>query len=327
MSYNARTDLAIENYEMYMEASKLENELEGVEVKTEYPFEETKISRVNILSEKGASILKKSVGTYITIDIPSAIYNEQTVYENICKVVAKELSALLEKENIETVLVIGLGNRNVTPDALGPAVVDSLLVTRHLIQYMPEEIDKRLKPLCALAPGVLGITGIETMEIVKGVCEKVKPSVLIVIDALCSRSMERINTTIQISNTGITPGAGVGNTRMALDKKTLGIPVVAIGVPTVVDAATITGDTIDLLIGDLKESAKENEPLYKMLTTINEEDKYPLIKQSLHNSIGDFIVTPKEIDRVIEDISSVIANGINISVHKGINISDIDRYK
>ncbi len=327
MSYSARTDLAIENYEMYMEASKLENELEGVEVKTEYPFEETKISRVNILSEKGASILKKSVGTYITIDIPPAIYNEQTVYENICKVVAKELAALLEKENIETVLVIGLGNRNVTPDALGPAVVDSLLVTRHLIQYIPEEIDKRLKPLCALAPGVLGITGIETMEIVKGVCEKVKPSVLIVIDALCSRSMERINTTIQISNTGITPGAGVGNKRMALDKKTLGIPVIAIGVPTVVDAATITGDTIDLLIGDLKENAKENEPLYKMLTTINEEDKYPLIKQSLHKSIGDFIVTPKEIDRVIEDISSVIANGINISVHKGINLSDIDRYK
>ncbi len=327
MSYNARTDLAIEAREMYMEASKIESEIDGVDVKTETPFEGTKISRVTIATEKGATILKKPLGNYITVDIPASIYNEQTTYEKVCQVVAKELSALIDKKNKETVLVVGLGNRNVTPDALGPAVVDSLLVTRHLIEYIPEEIDKRLQPLCAIAPGVLGITGIETMEIVKGICEKVNPSLLIVIDALCSRNMKRINTTIQISDTGITPGAGIGNNRMALNKETLGVPVIAIGVPTVVDAATITGDTIDILIGNLRENAKENKPLYKMLTIINEEDKYPLIKQSLSENIGDFIVTPKEIDRVIDDISSVIANSINISVHKGITLSDIDRYK
>lgn len=326
MSYTARTDIALEARDLYIETSNIEGEIEGVEVDVSNPIENTTVSRVKIVSEKGASALNKPEGNYITIDIPPEIYGEQKVYEEVCKVVAKELMGLIPEREDETVLVVGLGNRNVTPDALGPAVIDSLLVTRHLIRYIPKEIDERLRPLCAIAPGVLGITGIETGEIVKGICEKVKPSLLIVIDALCSRSMRRINTTIQISDTGITPGAGIGNNRMAINKETLGIPVIAIGVPTVVDAATITGDSIDFLIGDLKENAKENEPLYKMLTTISAEDKYALIKQTLSDNIGDFIVTPKEIDKVIEDISSVIANGINISVHKGIELSDIDRY-
>ncbi len=327
MSYMARTDIALEAWNLYMEASTLEREIEGVEVDVSNPMENTTVSRVRIVSKKGATVLNKPEGNYITIDIPGEIYGEQKVYEEVCRIVAKELMALIPQSEEGTVLVVGLGNRNVTPDALGPAVIDSLLVTRHLIRYIPDEIDERLRPLCAIAPGVLGITGIETGEIVKGICEKVKPSLLIVIDALCSRSMKRINTTIQISDTGITPGAGIGNNRMAINKETLGIPVIAIGVPTVVDAATITGDSIDFLIGDLKENAKENEPLYKMLETISTEDKYTLIKQTLSDNIGDFIVTPKEIDKVIEDISSVIANGINISVHKGIELSDIDRYK
>ena len=327
MSYMARTDIALEARDMYMEASDLEGEIDGVEVEVASPLENTTVSRVKIVSPKGAESLNKPEGNYITIDIPPEIYGEQKVYEEVCRIVAKELMALIPRKDDDTVLVVGLGNRNVTPDALGPAVVDSLLVTRHLIRYIPEEMDERLRPLCAIAPGVLGITGIETGEIVKGICEKVKPALLIVIDALCSRSMKRINTTIQISDTGITPGAGIGNNRMALNEETLGIPVIAIGVPTVVDAATITGDSIDFLIGDLKENAKENEPLYKMLETISTEDKYAIIKQTLSDNIGDFIVTPKEIDKVIEDISSVIANGINISVHEGIELSDIDRYR
>jgi len=327
MTYTARTDIALEARTMYMEASKIEGEIDGVEVDVSNPLENTTVTRVKIVSSKGAECLNKPQGNYITIDIPSEIYGEQTIYEEVCRIVAKELMNLIPQKEKSLVLAVGLGNRNVTPDALGPAVIDSLLVTRHLIRYIPEEIDERLRPLCAIAPGVLGITGIETGEIVRGICEKVKPSLLIVIDALCSRSMKRINKTIQISDTGITPGAGVGNNRMALNKETLGIPVIAIGVPTVVDAATITGDSIDFLIGDLKENAKENEPLYKMLETISTEDKYALIKQTLSDNIGDFIVTPKEIDKVIENISRVIANGINISVHEGIEFSDIDRYK
>ncbi len=327
MSFNARTDLAIEAREMYMEASTLEKEIEGVDVEKAEPYSGVTITRITIGSEKGASILKKPCGKYVSLDIPPAIYGEQTMYENVCKAVATELGGLIPDKSDGTVLVVGLGNRNVTPDALGPSVVDSLLISRHLIEYIPEEIDERLRPLCAIAPGVLGITGIETGEIVKGICSRVKPSLLIVIDALCSRNIKRINTTIQISNSGITPGAGIGNHRMAINKETLGIPVIAIGVPTVVDAATITGDTINLIVKNLKESTSESKPLYKMLTTIEEEDKYELIKQALAENIGDFIVTPKEIDRVIEDISSVIANGINISVHQGITLLDIDRYK
>lgn len=327
MSYQARTDLAIEAREMFMEASKIESEIEGVEAEKDTPYDGVTVNRVTIVSEKGSAILKKPKGKYITVDIPPAMYGEQELYENVCKTIATELSALIPKESHGTVLVVGLGNRNVTPDALGPSVIDSLLVTRHLIEYIPEEIDQRLRPLCAIAPGVLGITGIETGEIVKGICDRVKPSLLIVIDALCSRKMQRINTTIQISNSGITPGAGIGNTRMAINHDSLGVPVIAMGVPTVVDAATITGDTIDLIVNDLRQNAMENKPLYKMLTTIEEEDKYELIKQALSENIGDFIVTPKEIDRVIEDISSVIANGINIAVHEGITLSDIDRYK
>ncbi len=327
MAYSARTDLAVEAREMYMEASSVECDIEGVEAEKDTPFDGIGVTRIKISSEKGASVLKKPVGNYITVEVPETVYGEQTAYENICKVIAKELDALIPEGSDGTVLVIGLGNRNVTPDALGPAVVDSLLVTRHLIEYIPEEIDKRLRPLCAIAPGVLGITGIETGEIVKGICDRVKPSLLIVIDALCSRKMERINSTIQLADSGIAPGAGVGNSRMAINQKELGVPVIAIGVPTVVDAATIAGDTIDLIINDLRANAKENEPLYKMLTTIEEEDKYPLIKQTLSGNIGDFIVTPKEIDRVIDDISSVIANGINIAVHRGIGLEDIDRYR
>ncbi len=327
MSYQARTDLAIEAREMYMEASKLESDIEGVDVEKDEPYNGVTITRITIGSQKGAIILRKPCGKYITLDIPPAIYGEQIIYENVCKAVAKELDTFIQEKDKGTVLVVGLGNRNVTPDALGPFVTDSLLVSRHLIEYIPEEIDERLRPLCAIAPGVLGITGIETGEIVKGICDRIKPSLLIVIDALCSRKMQRINTTIQISNSGITPGAGIGNHRMSINEETLGVPVIAIGVPTVVDAATITGDTIDMIVKNLRESAQESKPLYKMLTTIEEEDKYELIKQALSDNIGDFIVTPKEIDRVIEDISSVIANGINIAVHQGITLDDIDRYK
>ncbi len=327
MSYQARTDLALEAREMFMEASRLEGDIEGVEVTEDTPFEGLKTTRVYINSQKGASALRKPIGNYITVDIPETIYDSQTVYEDVCKVIAKELSDLIPEYKSGTVLVVGLGNRNVTPDALGPCVIDSLLITRHLIEYVPEEIDQRLRPLCAIAPGVLGITGIETAEIIKGVTEKVSPSLIIVIDALCSRKMSRINSTIQMSNTGITPGAGIGNKRSAINKETLGVPVIAIGVPTVVDAATIAGDTINFVIDDLRENAQTNKPLYKMLTSIEEEDKYPLIKQALSGNIGDFIVTPKEIDRAIDDISSIIANGINIAVHEGITLADIDKYK
>ncbi len=327
MSFNARTDLALEAREMYFENALLETEAEGVTAEEESFGDDIKVTRVKILNEDGQRSLGKEKGDYITIEITQDIGREQTLYEKACQVCAKELSRIIKMEKEETVLVVGLGNRNITADALGPKAAESVLVTRHLLEYMPEEIDNRLRSVCALSPGVLGITGVETSEIIKGLVERVKPSLVIAVDALCSRRMERVNSTIQITNTGITPGAGIGNRRMEINEKVLGVPVVAIGVPTVVEAATIAGDTIDLILADLKANARENKPLYKLLSTIAEEDKYSMIKQILTPQYGDFVVTPKEVDTVVDNISSIIANGINIALHEGITLDDIDRYK
>lgn len=324
---NAKTDLADEAREMWIEQEDSESSLTGVEAQADFSETGIRITRVSILDPDGAEKIGKPCGNYITMDIPKNGSLEQTVFEDACRVCAKELAKLIDDLGEGTVLVAGLGNRNITADAIGPKSIDSVLVTRHLLEYMPEEIDQRLRSVCAIAPGVLGLTGIETGEIIRGLAEKVKPSVIIVIDALCSGRMERINSTIQMSDTGITPGAGVGNKRMAINKETLGIPVIAVGVPTVVDAATIAGDTIDLIIADLQNSAKENLPLYKMLSVIAEEDKYSVIKQILDPGFGDFVVTPKEIDTFVERISEIIGNGINIALHEGITLQDINRYK
>lgn len=323
---SVRTDLAIEAHEMYCESSAIETDIEGVEIESEEKDGNIQVTRVHIRNAEGERKIGKSIGNYITIEVPDRFYDSNEVYEEACHTCAKELGRIINLNKDDTVLVVGLGNRNITADSLGPKVVQSLMVTRHLKKYIPEEIDERIRPVCALAPGVLGLTGIETSEVIQGITEKVSPDMIIVIDALCSRRMERLNRTIQISDTGITPGAGVGNVRMAIDKKTLGIPVIAIGVPTVVDAATIASDSIDLMIENLKENAHENLPLYKMLTTIQEEDKLSLIRQVIAASHGDFVVASKDVDTVVEDISSVVANGINISLHEGIGLEDIDKY-
>ncbi len=323
LSFRARTDLALEAQAMCLSDS--EETIEGITVEEE-ESSKIKVTRVKILNEVGSKKIDKKKGTYITIELPESRISDQKTYENACEICAKELSGLIKGISTETTLVVGLGNWNITADALGPKTIKSVLVTRHLLEYMPEEIDSRLQSVCAVSPGVLGITGVETAEIVKGLSDKIKPSLIIVIDALCSRQMERISRTIQISDTGISPGAGVGNHRLALDNDTLGVPVIALGVPTVVDAATIASDIIDMIIADLKANASENKPLYKMLSVIAEEDKYSIIKQLLTPQYGDFVVTPKEIDSVVTDVSNIIANGINIALHEGITLADIDKY-
>ncbi|MBO5136144.1 MAG: GPR endopeptidase [Clostridia bacterium] len=313
---NIRTDLAVESREMHLENNNVSS-LEGTEIQEEGP-----VTRVKILTNKAATLLNKEIGNYITIDVPRDTFDSQEGYEELCKITATELKNLIHLKKEDTVLVVGLGNRNITPDSLGPQVTEGLLVSRHLIAYMPEEIDERLVPLCAISPGVLGITGIETSEIIKGVTEKVRPSLIIAVDALCSRKMERINTTIQISDTGIIPGGGIGNKRNAINKETMGVPVISMGVPTVVDAGTIASDVIDLLLKGM--SSQASPQLYKVLKTVEDFDKVSLISEVL--TPGKFIVTPKEIDTDIKNISSVIANGINIAVHEGIGLDDIDRY-
>ena len=225
---------------------------------------------------------------------------------------ANELRKLVENkiQSKEDVLIVGLGNEEVTPDALGPNVVKDIEVTRHIINYLPQYIDENARPVSAIAPGVLGTTGIETLEVIKGVVDNIKPKLLIVIDALASRSMERISSTIQISDTGIVPGAGVGNTRKELTENTLGIPVIALGIPTVVETAVVVNDALDLFIEKLQQEAKSNE----YLNRLKEEDNYEQIKEALLPKDFNFIVTPKEIDELILNMSEVVARGINMSV-------------
>ena len=209
------------------------------------------------------------------------------------------------------ILIVGLGNKEVTPDALGPKVVQDIDITRHLLTYAPEILKEGTRPVCAVSPGVLGTTGIETLEIIKGIVDNVKPKMLIVIDSLASKSIERISSTIQIADTGIVPGAGVGNKRKELSASTLGIPVIAIGVPMVVDLATITDDCLNLFITKLQQEAKSNDYLNKL----KEQDNYEEIKNALMPNDYNMIVTPKEIDDLIENMGSVVARGINFSIN------------
>lgn len=324
-----RTDLTLEAHELLKEkAIKEKNEeqdIPGVELENAGD-EDIKITRVKVTSSDGEQAIGKPMGNYITLEIPRLRENDQELYENTCKALASELTGILKLNEKTMTLVVGLGNWNVTPDALGPKVVSSMMVTRHMLEYLPEQVDKGVRPVCAVAPGVLGITGIETGEIVKGIVERIRPDYVIAIDALASRKMERVNTTIQVADTGISPGSGVGNKRMELSKDTLGIPVVAIGVPTVVDAATMANDTIDLVLDSMIEQAPSGNEFYNMMKSIDRSEKYAMIQQILEPYVGNLIVTPKEIDEVVQKVSKVIANGLNIALHQGITLDDVNRY-
>lgn len=227
--YNFRTDLALERRDLYRKAHNIENEVEGIETEEEKISDDLIVSRVKVTNEKGEEAIGKPQGNYITIDIKKLkIANEEEI-QKASEVVTKELKVLLDKHanSQEPILVVGLGNIYVTPDALGPKVINEIDITRHLLEYMPEVLDKNTREVSAISPGVLGTTGIETLEILKGIVENVKPKLVIVIDALASRSIERISSSIQLADTGIVPGAGVGNARKELTQNTLGIPVIA----------------------------------------------------------------------------------------------------
>ena len=238
-----RTDLALEANEMHREQKKFD--IEGVKV-IERIEEGVKITTVKVLNEIAEKTLGKSKGDYITIDIPEFTVYDGKLMESVSNVFGKFLKDMLKVKNDDLVLVVGLGNKSVTPDALGPKVVEKLMITRHLRDVMPDVIDDSIVSVSAIAPGVLGITGIETLEIIKSLVDKIKPQLVICIDALAARKTQRVNRTIQISDTGISPGSGVHNHRKSITYDTLGVKVVSIGVPTVVDASTIANDTIDL---------------------------------------------------------------------------------
>lgn len=323
MLKNIRTDLALEAQEMYKEENK--NYIPGTEVK-EYIEDGIKITDVRVVSEEGEEIMGKPRGSYITIEIPDFVYYDNNSMEDISKVMAKTLQPLIKLEDSMTALVVGLGNWNITPDAVGPKAVSKLMITRHLKELVPDSIDEGVRPVCAIAPGVLGITGIETSEVIKGVVEKIKPNLVICIDALASRRTERVNKTIQISTTGISPGAGVGNKRTEISEKTLGVPVIAVGIPTVVDAATLANDTIDLVLDQMIMKAEKGGKFYSLLKSIDKNEKELMIKEILYPYVGDLMVTPKEVDMVIESIAKIIATGVNIALQPALELEDINKY-
>lgn len=235
--FNFRTDLAVERRDLYKKANHIENEVEGIETEEETIGEKIKTTRVKVLNKQGEEAIGKPIGTYITIDVKDLkVANEEDI-QQASEAVTKELKELIKKhvDNKAPILVVGLGNLYVTPDALGPKVINEIDITRHLLEYMPEVLDENTREVSAVSPGVLGTTGIETQEILKGIIDNIKPQLIIIIDALASRSIERISSSIQIADTGIVPGAGVGNARKELTQNTLGVPVIAMGIPTVVD--------------------------------------------------------------------------------------------
>lgn len=303
MSWNVRTDLAIENREIYKKAENLEDEIPGIKTDFENVSEDLKVTKVEILSEEGEKALGKPVGKYFTLEADNLHLGMEDINLQVEGKISSILKDLLMLKPEDKILVVGLGNEDVTPDSLGPKVISKIEITSHLIKYVPQYIKDGTRPVSAIVPGVLGTTGIETSDIIKAVVDKINPTKIIVIDALAARNIKRIKNTIQISDTGIIPGAGVGNNRQRLNEESIGIPVVAIGVPTVVDSRTIVSDVIEGLIENDKISNDKKEEYYGFI-----QNKLPEIET---NSI----VTPTEIDEVITNTSSIIANGINMTLN------------
>lgn len=328
--YKIRTDLAIEVTP------------ENIEIKTEQ-IDNIKISKVYIDKETSKKINKKT-GNYITIEFEDITDKDNK--RKIKEIFIKELKNILEKQNIkekDPCLIIGLGNRMSTPDALGPKTVDNILVTNHL--YELGLLGENYRRVSALVPGVMGTTGIETSDIIKSVTKEIKPKFILIIDALASSSLERVNKTIQITDTGINPGSGIGNTRKEISKDILNTPVIAIGVPTTVDAVTIVTDTINYLTKyytytrkninnpinkliikgnvnylkkEIKIESEEKQKLLGLIGNLNEEETRELINETLTPIGYNFMVTPKEINFIIENLSEVIGKGINETLHKSI---------
>lgn len=278
-----RTDLALEARELWQESAEKTTRLSGVKA-TKQRSEGYPVTRVDILDERGEKALGKPRGTYRTIDLTAFWQRKSDFFERAVRAVGGQLKELLPGEG--TVLVIGLGNGAMTPDAVGPLAADSVLVTRHLIAAMPRHFSG-FRPVAVFRTGVLGTTGVESAEAVRGLVAQVEPSLVIAVDALASRRVGRVCTTVQLSDTGIIPGSGVGNHRAALNQEALGVPVFAIGVPTVVDSATLAADL-------LEESG------------IRDYDG-----EALQKSRQNLMVTPRDIDQQVRDLSKVVGYGIN----------------
>ena len=315
--YNIRTDLALEEKERF-ESDQVE--VQGVVLEEEYDKErEIRVTTVRIETENGAKTMGKPVGTYLTIEAPNLSSPDEGIHREVSEELAKYLIEVMEKiipesEHDKEVLVIGLGNRQATPDALGPYVADNLNITRHIVKEYGKyaALEEMNCVVSAIVPGVMAQTGMETSEIIKGVVRETKPDLLIVIDALAARNSRRLNRTIQIADTGINPGSGVGNYRNAITKETIGVPVIAIGVPTVVDAVTIVSDTMENLLSAL-ETSESLKGVGLVLGGYSEAEKYELIKELIAPNLNSMFMTPKDIDETVKRLSYTISEGLNLA--------------
>lgn len=309
-----RTDLALEAGERFEDKAQ---DIGGVIFEEDYiEDKDIKVTRVIIESMEGARAMNKPIGKYITLEAPEMLELDEDYHREISEELAKQLKTILPfKKKDKNILVVGLGNRDVTADALGPLVVDNLFVTRHLAKEYGKEFmgGERINLLSCIAPGVMAQTGMETLEIIKGITKQTLPDVVIAIDALSARSTKRLNSTIQITDTGIMPGSGVGNHRCGLDRQSLDVPVIAIGVPTVVDAATIVNDTMENLCRAMNE-AGELKILGHAFMTFDAEEKYNLIREVISPKMNGMYVTPKDIDATIKRLSYTISEAINMAM-------------
>ncbi|MEN6350133.1 MAG: GPR endopeptidase [Syntrophomonas sp.] len=310
--FNLYIDLAMEARDVLRGATN--QEIPGVEEQVEN-MEQIKVTTITIKDETAAKNLGRPIGSYITIESPPLKINDPYVKEEIIQAMEKGMQILLNNslKPGDTVLLVGLGNWRATADSLGPKFIEYSPISRHYHQYAPDALVEGMRPVCGIAPGVLGITGLETFEVIKGVVDNVKPALLIVVDALAAQNVDRIGTTIQMSNTGIQPGAGVGNARHALTQQELGIPVIAIGCPTIVNATLIANQAIKKFCLDSGAMYIENKALNS-------------VKDIFSHFGGSLAVTPKEVDEVIENAARIISMGVGKSLFPGISEEQLVLY-
>jgi len=308
-----RTDLAYEVNE------SLAQKVRGVKLKT-YDFKHGEIVELEIEDEEAEKVIGKKKGKYITYETKSFKNMNKENKKEVIEILAKSIKDIsgLKREKI---LVVGLGNRKITADALGPRTVDKIKVTRQFFKAYNKDYDEDYNEVCILTPGVLGITGIETINTIIGVVEKIKPTLIIIIDALASRKMRRLCSVVQITNAGIEPGSGIGNMQGSLNEETIGVKVIAIGVPTVVDTATIVNDTIDMMEETLRDKTDDVGQIMGILSDLKENEKHEFIKEILSPMVGESIVTPNGIDELIEILSDILAESINKAVHPGYELN------
>ena len=289
-----RTDLAVEAIENHKTAAALPHVRQS-----DRTLEGFAVHEVRILSEDAAREIGKPQGRYLTLELDALLRREEDAFPRACKALSTLLRELLSRPNDGPVLIAGLGNRMITPDAIGPQTADHVIATRHLVSQSPE-VFADWRPVSALAPGVLGQTGVETGEVICGVLDRVRPAAVIAVDALAAGRLSRLLRTVQLADTGITPGAGVGNARAALNKETLGVPVIAVGVPTVVDGATLAHEI----------SSQLGQPACEALDDLSQP----------------VMITTRDIDHEVADISRMIGYAVNMALHPHLSVADIDLY-